>query len=212
MRYIDRVDAGRQLADSLGHLAGLRPVVLGIPRGGVIVAFQVARALEVPLDFVVVRPLVLPSPPEAAFGAITEDGVRLTDPALRYAADVPAVQAAEVAALQGQVHHYRAGRPPTCLSGRTVIVVDDGITTGYTALAAYRAAQLRGAARTVLAVPVGPARTVAELRGYTDEVICPRTPPVLGSLSDWYTDFAPPHTGEVAGLLDRATRLAVHQG
>lgn len=161
MRFVDRAEAGRRLGRCLGHLRGETPVVLGLPRGGVPVAFEVAAALGAPLDALLVRKLGVPHQPELAMGAIGEDGVRVVDDdvvaASRVSAhDIADVEARERRELERRALRYRGDRPPLALTGRTAIVVDDGIATGSTARAACRVARAHGAERVVLAVPVAP--------------------------------------------------------
>ena len=161
MLFTDRADAGRQLAARLGHLRGEPVVVLGLPRGGVPVALEVAQALGAPLDVIVVRKLGVPFQPELGMGAVGEDGVRVINREVIQAARVPAeelaaVQAREQANVDARAARYRARRPREPLAGRTAVVVDDGIATGSTARAACQVARAHGAARVVLAVPVAP--------------------------------------------------------
>ena len=168
MPFVDRRDAGRRLAERLMSLRGEDAVVLGLPRGGVPVAFEVARALGAPLDVILVRKLGVPFQPELAMGAIGEGGARVVnDEVLRRAGVTPSelaeVEHREQAELDRRARRYRGGRPPVGLTGRTAVVVDDGIATGSTARAACLVARAQGAARVVLAVPVAPASTVEEL-------------------------------------------------
>lgn len=213
MRYDDRRAAGLRLARCLDFLRGQDLVVLGLPRGGVPVAFEVARGLDVPLDVLVVRKLGVPRRPEWGFGAVGENGGRVLNPdVLQEAALSPAAQDAvertERAEVERRVRRYRNGRVPVPLAGRTVVVVDDGLATGATAEAACRIVRDRGAARVVLAVPVGPAGTVERLRGTADQVICLQTLRFLGSVGTWYRDFTQISDAEVAALLARAGRPA----
>ena len=181
MVFADRDDAGRQLAARLGHLRGEPVVVLGLPRGGVPVALQVARALGAPLDVIVVRKLGVPFQPELGMGAVGEDGVRVLNPEVMQACgvsqdDLAAVQAREQAAVQARAARYRARRPREPLAGRVAVVVDDGIATGSTARAACQIARAHGAARVVLAVPIAPPGWKARIGAAADEMICVSTP------------------------------------
>ncbi|MFE9828688.1 phosphoribosyltransferase family protein [Streptomyces halstedii] len=211
MLFMDRTDAGRRLAGALGHLGRREPVVLGLPRGGVPVAFEVARALGAPLDVTVVRKLGVPYQPELGFGAVGEGGARVvSDAIVRHAgiseADVLAVERAETAELERRARAYRAGRERLPLRGRTVIVVDDGVATGATARAACRVVREQGATHVVLAVPVASPDVVARLRDDVDEVVCLSTPALFSSVGEWYQDFSQTSDDEVVALLARAGR------
>ena len=181
MLFVDRTDAGRHLAQQLRHLHGTDLVVLGLPRGGVPVAFEVAEELRAPLDVIVVRKLGVPFQPEYGFGAIGEEGVRIIDDYVVRQTRLTETQMAEVearerATMERRVRQLRGDNPPVSLAGRTVIVVDDGVATGSTARAACRIARTRGAGRVILAVPVGAAHAVSALRQDADEVVCLHTP------------------------------------
>ncbi|MFD5029833.1 phosphoribosyltransferase family protein [Streptomyces sp. NPDC058405] len=206
MLFADRTDAGKQLAEQLARLRLDAPVVLGLPRGGIPVAYEAARALAAPLDVITVRKLGVPVRPELGFGAIGEDGVLiLNDEVVRAARlgprDCAAVEQAERTALRASLRRYRGERPPAGLAGRTAVIVDDGVATGSTASAACRVARARGAARVVLAVPVASPRALEWLRGEADDVVCLYAPAGFGSVGQWYADFAQTTDGEVAGLL-----------
>lgn len=206
MLFTDRTDAGRRLAGALRHLAAQRPVVLGLPRGGVPVASEVARALGAPLDVVLVRKLGVPHHRELGFGAIGEGGVRVIseDIARRSRAGeeaLAAVERAEEAELARQARRFRAGRPRTDLHGRTVIIVDDGVATGATAEAACAVVRAMGAARVVLAVPVAPPDTATRLRAAADELVCLSEPPAFSAVGEWYRDFGQTADEEVVALL-----------
>lgn len=206
MLFTDRVDAGQRLAGALGHLRGSDPVVLGLPRGGVPVAYQVARALGAPLDVIVVRKLGVPYHRELGFGAIGEGGVRvISDDIVRRghvsAKDVASVERAEAAELTRQAQRFRADRPRVGIEGRTVVVVDDGIATGATAAAACEVVRAQGAARVVLAVPVAPPDAVSWLRTLADEVVCLSTPRAFSAVGEWYRDFSQTPDEEVVALL-----------
>ena len=181
MLFIDRADAGRHLAQRLRRLHAADAVVLGLPRGGVPVAFEVAEELHAPLDVIVVRKLGVPFQPEYGFGAIGEGGARAIDDYVVRQTRLTGTQIAEVEArervlLDRRVRQLRGDHPPVPLTGRTVIIVDDGIATGSTARAACQVARARGASRVILAVPVGPVQAIAALRQDADEVVCLHTP------------------------------------
>ncbi|WP_030710720.1 phosphoribosyltransferase family protein [Streptomyces sp. NRRL F-2580] len=209
MLFLHRTDAGERLAEALRHLRGEDPVVLGLPRGGVPVAFQVARALGAPLDVIVVRKLGVPYHRELGFGAIGEGGVRvISEDIVRSSRlrpqDLAAVEHAEEAELARQARRFRGERPRVALAGRTVIVVDDGIATGATAVAACEVVRAQGAARVVLAVPVAPPDAVARLSTSADEVLCLSAPPAFRAVGEWYEDFSQTPDEEVVALLARA--------
>ena len=207
--FDDRADAGRQLAQRLEYLLGQDVVVLGLPRGGVPVAFEVAKALQAPLDVLVVRKLGVPFQPELAFGAIGEDGVRvLNDSIVREAHldgdDMEAVEREQRIELRRRAERFRRGRDRISLTGRIAVLVDDGIATGATARAACRVARAHGASRVVLAVPIGPDDIVARFAGYADDVVCVQTPAVFFAVGQGYRNFTQTSDDEVVALLDRA--------
>jgi putative phosphoribosyl transferase len=206
MPFRDRRQAGQRLGERLSGMRGSRPLVLGLPRGGVPVAFEVARALDAPLDVLVVRKIGVPFQPELGMGAVGEDGVRvLNEEVLREAAvtdtQLAEVEARERAEVEQRAARLRGGRPAAPLTGRTVIIVDDGLATGGTARAAIRLARARGAQRVVLAVPVAPPDTVAALSREADEVISVETPEPFFAIGGWYADFTPTSEQEVVELL-----------
>ncbi len=208
--FEDRVEAGRRLGDRLRDRHEHEVVVLGLPRGGVPVAAQVAATLAAPLDVVVVRKLGMPDQPELAMGAVGEGGVRLLDEDLVRRAGVrsetvAAVEQRERAELARRVHRLRRGSPPLDLTGRTAIVVDDGMATGATARVACTVARHRGAARVVLAVPVAPAESVALVRE-ADDVVCLDTPHPFHAVGMHYRDFSPVTEEGVARTLARRGR------
>ncbi|MFI1394350.1 alpha/beta family hydrolase [Streptomyces sp. NPDC020681] len=210
MLFTDRTDAGLRLAEALRHLQTEKPVVLGLPRGGVPVAFEVARALGAPLDVIVVRKLGVPYHRELGYGAIGEGGVRVISEDIvalsRVGRDeLDAVERAEEAELGRQAKRFRADRPRVATGGRTVIVVDDGIATGATASAACEVVRAQGAARVVLAVPVAPPDAVERLRAEADEVVCLSTPRLFRAVGEWYQDFSQTPDEEVVALLAQAT-------
>ncbi|MFE7812276.1 phosphoribosyltransferase family protein [Streptomyces sp. NPDC057433] len=209
MFFRDRRDAGRQLAARLGHLKGTEVVVLGLPRGGVPVAAEVAEALGAPLDVCLVRKLGVPFQPELGMGAIGEGGVRvINDDVVRTARVAPdeltRVEAREGEVLENRARRYRGGREPVGTEGRTVVVVDDGVATGSTARAACRIARARGAARIVLAVPVAPHDWASRLGGDADELVCPHTPWDFSAIGQFYSDFSQTDDDEVVACLEEA--------
>ena len=209
--FRDRRDAGRQLAEKLTHLRDDRPVVVGLPRGGVPVAFEVARALDAPLDVIVVRKLGVPFQPELGLGAIGENGVRVLNAAVIRGAQVTAEELAQVEArerieVERRARHFRRGRTPVSLAGRTAIVVDDGIATGGTARAALQVARAHGAARVVLAVPVASPDSLRAMEGAADEVVCLETPFRFMAVGQWYADFDQTSDEEVVTLLAAGAR------
>lgn len=205
-RYVDRADAGRRLAGRLLSYRDRSPLVLGLPRGGVPVAFEVAKELQAPLDVLVVRKLGVPSQPELAFGAIGEGGVRvLNDSVLRHVlvseAEIADVEAGQRTELRRRVERYRGDRAPIPLTGRVVVIVDDGFATGSTARAACLVARAQGAATVVLAAPIGAPDTVAELRHYADDVVCPGAPRYFSAVGQGYDNFDQTSDEEVCTLL-----------
>ena len=209
MVFADRDEAGRRLAARLGHLRGAPVVVLGLPRGGVPVAFQVARALGAPLDVIIVRKLGVPFQPELGMGAVGEGGVRVLNPAIIHAAgvsdnEVAAVQAREQAAVEARAARYRDRRPRQPLDGRVAVVVDDGIATGSTARAACQIARALGAARVVLAVPVAPPGWQARIGADADELVCVGTPRGFFAIGQFYARFPQVSEEEVIAYLERA--------
>lgn len=215
--FTDRTDAGLRLAEALRHLSGQDPVVLGLPRGGVPVAFEVARALDAPLDVIVVRKLGVPYQRELAFGAIGEGGVRvISESIVRRSGiderDIDRVQHTEQQELRRQAERFRAGRSRVPLAGRTAILVDDGIATGATAQAACAVVREQGAARVVMAVPVAPPDAVERLRATADEVVCLSTPVAFSAVGEWYRDFSQTSDEEVVALLaEAADRARAHR-
>lgn len=207
-KFGNRTEAGRQLASRVTHLQAEKPVVLGLPRGGVPVAAEVAHALGAPLDVVVVRKLGVPYQPELAMGAIGEDGIRvINDEVVRIARLTPRelarVELSELAKVHAQAQRFRVGRPRASLAGRTAVLVDDGIATGSTIRAACEVVRAAGASRVVVAVPVMPPEAVPSLRDCADEVIALGTPSPFDAVGQWYDDFAQVSDAEVTRLLER---------
>ncbi|MFC4149283.1 phosphoribosyltransferase [Micromonospora mangrovi] len=203
--YRDRAEAGQALADRLADLAG-RPdlVVLGLVRGGVPVARQVAQRLGAPLDVLVVRKLGMPWAPEVAFGALGPGGVQVLNEMVAGRLsdrDRDQVRRREQAELDRRESRYRAGRPPLDLHGRTAIIVDDGLATGATARAAVQVARHLGATRVVVAVPVGSEQAYDLLAPEADQVVAVQLPPEFGAVGAYYDDFHEVSDDEVTEAL-----------
>lgn len=219
-RFADRIDAGRQLARLLSVYQDQDPVVLGLPRGGVPVGYQVAQALHAQLDVLIVRKLGVPRQPELAFGAIGEGGVRLlNEMVMRYervsSDDVAVVEQLERSELQRRVALYRDGLPALDLRGRFALIVDDGFATGATARVAGMIARAQGAVRVVLASPIGPQGAVAELAGFDgviDDVVCLAAPAQFTAVGQGYVDFSQTSDGEVCELLQTSRAASPDRG
>jgi predicted phosphoribosyltransferase len=210
--FPNRAEAGRVLGLKLSKYAGGEDViVLGLPRGGVPVAYEVAQALRVPLDVFIVRKLGVPGFEELAVGAIASGGVRVLNEEVANALPnrdeiIEAVTAKEIAELERREHEYRDGRPAPELHGMTVILIDDGLATGATMRAAVKALQQRGAAKIVVAVPVGPLETCKEFEDVADEVVCASAPEFFQAVGQYYEDFSQTSDDEVRGLLAKAAQ------
>jgi putative phosphoribosyl transferase len=210
--FPNRAEAGRLLATKLSKYAGRDDViVLGLPRGGVPVAYEVARALRVPLDVFIVRKLGVPGFEELAVGALASGGVRVLNEDVMRAlpnADeiVEAVTQRETAEVQRREEKYRAGRAAPEIRGKTVILIDDGLATGATMRAAVKALRQRGAAKIVVAVPVGPPDTCREFEDEADEVVCASAPEFFQAVGQYYEDFSQTSDEEVRDLLARAAQ------
>jgi putative phosphoribosyl transferase len=208
--FPNRSEAGRFLATKLSRYSGRDDViVLGLPRGGVPVAYEVAQALRVPLDVFIVRKLGVPGFEELAVGAIASGGVRVLNEDVASAlpnADeiIEAVTQREMVELERRESEYRDGRPAPEISGKIVILIDDGLATGATMRAAVKALRQRGAAKIVVAVPVGPPDTCREFEGEADEVVCASAPEFFQAVGQYYEDFSQTSDEEVRDLLARA--------
>ena len=208
MLFRDRNDAGRQLAARLASFRGSDPVVLALPRGGVPIGAEIARTLDAPLDVVLVRKIGVPFQPELALGAIVDGEAPelLIDDQLMTVLAIPEryveqQRERQLKEIERRRRLYLEGRPPAAVAGRTAIVVDDGIATGYTMRAALRAIRRRAPRRLVLAVPVAPAETIAALAAEVDEIICLSTPDPFGAIGQFYADFRQIDDAEVVALL-----------
>ncbi|MEA2499477.1 MAG: putative phosphoribosyl transferase [Actinomycetota bacterium] len=207
-RYVDRRHAGTALAERLAHLADDRSVlVLGLPRGGVPVAAEVARVLGSPLDVFLVRKLGVPGREELAMGAIASGGVLTVNDDVVAALNISdtmmeVVVAREHKELARREHLYRGDRPQLDLKGKTVVLVDDGLATGATMRAAVASAKLKDAGKTIVAVPVGAPQVCAELAQEADEVVSVLTPGKLIAVGFWYQDFSQVTDDEVSALLE----------
>jgi putative phosphoribosyl transferase len=209
--FKDRRDAGRRLADRLAGRATAHPVVIGMARGGLPVAADVARRLGAPLDVIVVRKIGVPWQEELGVGAIVEGGVTAFNEPLMAELGVRQGDLAqtihrEEKVLADRVARYRGDQPPFPVRGREVILVDDGLATGFTARAAILALRTRGASRVLLAVPVAPPATVEELRLVADEVVVLETPAEFYAIGEFYADFSQTADEEVIGLLAPGNR------
>lgn len=206
-RFADRRTAGQALAEALGVYANRSDViVVGVPRGGVPVAAEVAHALRAPLEILVVRKLGAPMQPELALGAIASGGFRVVDEVLVRtlgvsAMELAAVESSERAELVRREGRYRAGRVALSLAGRTVILVDDGLATGATMRVAIQAVRAAKATRVIVAVPVAPPETMERLRAEADEVVCLQTPAHFAGVGTWYERFPQLTDADVLALL-----------
>jgi putative phosphoribosyl transferase len=210
MPFLDRSDAGRQLARALAGYRDQQPVILALPRGGVPVAAEVAAALDAPLDLILVRKLGVPAEPELAMGAVVdgaapivvrnEDVIRLTDVG---EAEFNATRDAELAEIERRRLRYLGDRERADVAGRTAIVIDDGIATGATIRAALRATRMRIPKKLVVAVPIAPPDSLEALRGEADDIVCVEQHDLLGAIGAYYADFQQVSDQEVIETLRR---------
>ncbi|MCU1241387.1 MAG: putative phosphoribosyl transferase [Candidatus Acidoferrum typicum] len=215
--FRDRTEAGRLLAETLQEYANRDDVVvLALPRGGVPVGFEVAKALNAPLDIFVVRKLGLPGQEELAMGAIASGGARVLNGEVIRALGIPddvveQVTQEEQRELERREREYRDGRPPVDVRGRTVILVDDGLATGSSMRVAVLALRQKDPAQIVVAVPVAPRESCAELQSVADRVVCAVTPEPFWGVGQWYADFSQTSDEEVRDLLRRAASFPAHR-
>jgi len=207
----DRRDAGERLARRLEHLAPQRPVVLGLPRGGVVVGYEIARHLAVPLDVLIVRKIGAPDNPEYGLGAVAEDGTQLLDEArVREAGytmqDLAPVIDREIREIRRRAAAYRDGQPAPELTDRVVVLVDDGVATGVTLRCAILSARARRPARIVVALGVAPPDILSTLAALTEEVVVCATPEPFFAVGEWYREFDAVPDAEVRRLLSAARR------
>jgi putative phosphoribosyl transferase len=211
LRFVDRADAGRRLATALRPYRKPDAIVAGLPRGGVVVAFEVAESLGLPLEVIVARKIGAPMQRELAVGAVAERDVRVVNPDVQKLAGVTDDAIAqeadrELAEVGRRALLYREGRAPVSFEGKTVIVVDDGVATGSTCQAACESARRALAARVVLALPVGAEESIQELARIADGIVCLETPTGFSSVGECYISFAQTTDSEVVALLARAAK------
>ncbi len=212
MLFYDRRDAGRQLADALSFLKGRDDViVLAIPRGGVVVGYEVAKALGAPLDIIITRKIGAPGNPEFALGAVAGDGTVVLDEFVVHQFGIPKDYVlGEIKREQEEIARrmaaYRGDQPVAQVEGKVVVVVDDGVATGSTTMASLRALRKQNPARLILAVPVGPPETIIRLEAEADQVVCLHTPEPFWAVGRFYTNFDQTSDAEVVALLEEAER------
>ena len=207
MHFKNRREAGQQLAQRLIHYREEKPIILALPRGGVVVGFEIAQALEAPLDIIIARKIGAPSQPELGIGAVAPGGIRILDEhAVRVLGiseeQIDHITAQELKEMHRRLNLYRGNRPFPEILDSTLILVDDGIATGVTARAAIQSIRRQKPNRIILAVPVAPPETVTKLGAQVDEVVCIITPPDMRAISLWYDNFQQTTDEEVIALLD----------
>lgn len=215
--FVDRADAGKRLAVALKGFAGGDGVVLAIPRGGVVVGYEIAEALDLPLDVIIPRKLGAPYNPELAIGAVAEDGsavldsnlVEYLDVSQEYIAEESERQRREIERRQGV---YRQGMAPRQIADKDVIIVDDGIATGSTMKAALTSVKNKGAKSLTVAIPVGPPSTIEELKKMADRVVCLYTPEDFQAIGQFYQDFSQTSDHEVISLLKKCRQNTAKTG
>jgi len=210
--FNDRVEAGKRLASELADFKGKDAIVLAIPRGGVVVGYEIAKALRLQLDVIIPRKIGAPNNSELAIGAVTEDGTTILDQSLIAYIDVPQSHIMEESERQRQeiqrrLNVYRQSEPYPNLKGRNVIIVDDGIATGSTMKAALASVKNRGAKSITIAIPVGPPSTIRELEKIADRVVCPFTPEYFQAIGQFYSDFSQTTDVEVIELLKKNRQI-----
>ena len=211
MSFLDRTDAGKRLAKALMRYRGDKPIILALPRGGVPVALEVAKALNAPLDLLIVRKIGVPQQPELAAGAVVDGKTPIVvrnEDVIRMArlseAEFSRIKDAEINEIARRRRRYLGQRPQPDLKGRMVIVVDDGVATGATMRAALRALRLRHPRRLVLAIPVAPVEAMEALRGDVDQIECLESHVSFGAIGNFYSDFHQVSDDEVIAALDEA--------
>jgi predicted phosphoribosyltransferase len=211
-QFLDRYDAGKQLGFVLLRLSAEHPVILALPRGGVPIGYEIGRILGAPMGVFIVRKIGVPGCREVAMGALASGGIQILDAPLIRRLGIPAdavdrVIAEDLAELARREARYGASQAPPLVRGRTVILVDDGLATGFTMRAAVQAVRQRQPARIVVAAPVGSRHAVAMLEGVADEVVCLRIPEPFSAVGSWYSRFDQTTDDEVRDLLDRASAV-----
>lgn len=212
MKFKDRIDVGKKLAEALKKYRGDKDsIVIGLPRGGVVPAFEVADALGLPLDIIVTRKIGAPMQPELAVGALTQEGEPILDYDLMTtlgisASDLEQIIAAEIQEAKRRLHLYRGDREPLNLENKTAIIVDDGIATGATVLAAIKSARTLGAKKIIVAVPVSPQESLDKVAKEADEVICLFVPEIFYGVGGFYEEFLQTEDEQVIQLLQRAEK------